>query len=83
MTLAKLKAAWMADPEFRAEYDALAGVYSPVARAAEKRASRERDARRLASGEVTREQLARENSFLPPEFMARLVIDYDGAESLV
>jgi hypothetical protein len=29
----------------------------------EKQASRDRDARRLASGEVSREQLSRENSF--------------------
>jgi hypothetical protein len=37
-------------------------TYDPAERAAEKQASRDEDARRLAAGEVTREQLARENS---------------------
>ncbi len=36
--------------------------YSACERAAEKQASRDEDARRLAAGEVTREELARENS---------------------
>jgi hypothetical protein len=35
--------------------------FDPVARAAEKRASREEDERALASGEITREQLCRRN----------------------
>ena len=37
-------------------------VYDPAERAREKQASRDEDARRLAAGEVTREELARENS---------------------
>lgn len=40
----------------------MADTYDPRERAREKQASRDEDERRLASGEVTREQLARENS---------------------
>jgi len=40
------------------------GAYSPAARAAEKQASRDRDAARLASGEVTPQQLRDENAFI-------------------
>lgn len=42
-------------------------------RAAEKQASRDEDERRLAAGEVTREELARENSWLPVD---KARIDY-------
>jgi hypothetical protein len=42
-----------------------ARALDPVPRAAEKQASREADARALASGEKTRAQLVAENSFLP------------------
>lgn len=42
-----------------------ARAFDPTARAAEKQASREEDARALASGEKTRERLWKENSFLP------------------
>lgn len=35
--------------------------YDPAERAREKQASRDEDARRLAAGEVTREELAQEN----------------------
>lgn len=44
------------------------------ARMAQKQASRDEDARRLAAGEVTRSQLQAENAFLPAEH-AR--IDWD------
>jgi hypothetical protein len=40
-------------------------VFDPAARAAEKQASRDRDASMLESGEITREELARKNVFLP------------------
>ncbi len=39
------------------------GVLDPVARAAEKQASRDADAARLAAGTITPAELARENSF--------------------
>lgn len=39
--------------------------FDPKARAAEKQASRDRDAADLASGAKTREQLWRENTLLP------------------
>ena len=39
-------------------------TFDPIERAAEKQASRDDDARRLAAGEVTREELARENGAL-------------------
>jgi hypothetical protein len=39
------------------------GVLDPAKRAAEKQESRDRDERRLASCEVTREELCRENNF--------------------
>ena len=38
-------------------------IYDPAQRAAEKQASRVEDARALASGEKSREQLRRENQF--------------------
>lgn len=41
--------------------------HAEVDRAAEKQASRDEDARRLAAGEVTREQLWKENTFLPAD----------------
>jgi hypothetical protein len=54
--------------------------YDRERRAREKQAARDADARRLASGEVTPEQLARENgTFAFPD----VVIDYDGADALV
>jgi hypothetical protein len=40
--------------------------YDAVKRATAKAASRAEDSRRLAAGEVTREELARENSLFPP-----------------
>lgn len=43
-------------------------------RAAEKQASRYEDARRLADGEITLEELRKENSFLPLDHI--LPIDY-------
>lgn len=41
------------------------GYFDPVARNAEKEAARAEDARRLESGEMTLEQLAHQNAFLP------------------
>lgn len=41
------------------------GTLDPVERAREKQASREADARALASGQKTREQLWSENTLLP------------------
>jgi hypothetical protein len=38
-----------------------------------KAASRAEDVRRLAAGEVTREELARENSFIPPGVKIKVV----------
>lgn len=46
-------------------------------RAAEKQASRERDQERLASGEVTREQLMRKNGFLSALHIAQLRINWE------
>jgi hypothetical protein len=40
--------------------------YDPAERAREKQASRDADARALASGEKSREQLTRENGLFPP-----------------
>lgn len=45
-----------------AKYGAPVALYDPAERAAEKQASRDEDARRLAAGEVTPQELARENS---------------------
>lgn len=45
-----------------AKYGAPVAFYDPAERAAEKQASRDEDARRLAAGEVTPQELARENS---------------------
>jgi len=52
-------------------------TYDPRERAAEKQASRDEDARRLAAGEVTREQLSRENS--PFAALIRGPISFTGA----
>jgi len=46
-------------------------TFDPKKRAAEKQASRDEDARRLAAGEVTQEELRRENSFIPLELIKR------------
>jgi hypothetical protein len=54
-------------------------IYSPDERAREKQASRDEDERRLAAGEVSREQLRRENGrFAFPEVM----IDFAAAVPL-
>lgn len=45
-----------------AKHEAPVAFYEPEERAREKQASRDEDARRLAAGEVTQEELARENS---------------------
>jgi len=47
-------------------------------RASEKQASRAEDARRLAAGEVSLQELRRENSFIVPP--ADFVIDYDNVK---
>lgn len=41
-----------------------------------KQASRDEDQRRLEAGEVTREELNRENSMFPPEFIKNCTIDW-------
>lgn len=48
-------------------------------RAAEKQASREEDERRLAEGELTREELGRKNSFL---LASEFEIDFESAVPL-
>ena len=45
-----------------AKYGAPVAFYDPAERATEKQRSRDADARRLAAGDVTRKELARENS---------------------
>ena len=52
-------------------------TYSPTCRAAEKQASRDEDARRLACGEVTPAELRRENSFIP-EGTKIVILDHGG-----
>jgi hypothetical protein len=55
-------------------------LFNPQDRAREKQDSREHDARALANGEKSREQLWRENSAFAS---MGLVMDLGGAESLV
>lgn len=47
----------------RDDHVAATGILDPIARAAEKQASRDADAARLAAGTITPADLARENSF--------------------
>ncbi|MGC4088734.1 MAG: hypothetical protein QM756_12715 [Polyangiaceae bacterium] len=51
-------------------------LFDPAARAVEKQASRDADARALMSGEKTVEQLRRENAFAVPASDANARIDY-------
>jgi len=55
-------------------------TFNPKERAAEKQRRREDDARRLASGEVSREQLSVENSFF--KFTGPLKIVHSGGPPL-
>jgi hypothetical protein len=57
----------------------MAHPLQPSARAEEKRASREADARAVASGKMTREQLARKNTFIPAK---NLRVDFERATPL-
>jgi hypothetical protein len=50
--------------------------FDPEKRAEQKQASRDDDARRLASGEVTREQLRRENSVFSGIDFCKLEFEY-------
>lgn len=59
-------ALWRAHPSMVSECDL---ILDPQVRAAEKQASRDRDAADLASGVKTREQLWIENTMLPARFM--------------
>lgn len=52
--------------------------FDPRARNAEKAAARLRDAERVASGEITAEQLAHENAFIPYSVdLSRWVVVFD------
>lgn len=54
--------------------DMVENVFSPVERAREKQASRDRGIARLEAGEISAEELARENAFFAkPGMRARLI----------
>lgn len=73
------RAANIAQYVYRAAVEKEKYTLNPKQRAAEKQASREEDERRLAAGEITREELAKENGAFafPPD---RVIIHYPKKE---